>query len=175
VRLRFGHAHYELVIAQRASSTPDERARALPPRDAALQLRPFLARLGERELHRLLDGPHAPARSLDVSRLHDELTHMLADGRLLVLRKERRRVIEQVEDATPVLGPQAEPTSWISVELVDDDGNPVPNMPFQVTDPDGKVWNATTNMAGKARLDGMNAGSCKVTFTTLEDVAWSRA
>ena len=66
--------------------------------------------------------------------------------------------------------------SWIEIELVDDDGEPVPGEPYRVTLPDGQtVAEGTLDQKGFARVDGIDPGSCKITFPNLERDAWHRA
>jgi hypothetical protein len=50
--------------------------------------------------------------------------------------------------------------------LVDGEGNPIVNEPFQVEMPDG-VRRGTTDGSGYAKVPGSREGTCKVTFTRL--------
>jgi len=62
---------------------------------------------------------------------------------------------------------------WIEIELVDEDGNPVPGEEYQITLPDGTtVASGTLDGKGKARVDGIDPGTCKVTFPNLDQSAW---
>ncbi len=63
--------------------------------------------------------------------------------------------------------------SWIEIELVDKQGKPVAGEPYKVTLPDGEtVAEGTLDEKGQARVDGIEPGSCKVTFPRLEKQAW---
>lgn len=63
--------------------------------------------------------------------------------------------------------------SWIEIELVDKQGKPVPGEPYKVTLPDGEtVAEGTLDEKGYARVDGIEPGTCKVTFPRLEKQAW---
>jgi hypothetical protein len=53
---------------------------------------------------------------------------------------------------------------WVNVELVDDDGTPVPGEPFVVELPDGTTRSGLTDGAGCAYLVGIPNGTCKITF-----------
>jgi type VI secretion system secreted protein VgrG len=64
-------------------------------------------------------------------------------------------------------------THWIEIELVDEDGKPVPGEEYQVTLPDGStVASGTLDGKGKARVEGIDPGSCKVTFPNLDKDSW---
>lgn len=65
--------------------------------------------------------------------------------------------------------------TWIEIELVDSDGNPVPNEPYSIHLPDGTDQAGCTDSQGMARLDGIDPGNCSITFTALDKQAWSKA
>jgi hypothetical protein len=68
---------------------------------------------------------------------------------------------------------EAKKKSWIEIELVDKKGKPVPGEPYRVTLPDGEtVAEGTLDEKGHARVEGIEPGSCKVTFPRLEKQAW---
>ncbi len=63
---------------------------------------------------------------------------------------------------------------WIEIMLVDKQNKPVPGEPYRITLPDGNtVAEGTLNEKGIARVDGIDPGTCKVTFTNLEKQAWN--
>jgi type VI secretion system secreted protein VgrG len=65
--------------------------------------------------------------------------------------------------------------SWIEIKLKDDDGNPVPGQKYKVSLPDGKtVAEGTLDGNGFARVDGVEPGTCKITFPDLDKDAWGR-
>ena len=65
-------------------------------------------------------------------------------------------------------------THWIEIELVDEDGNPVPGEEYQITLPDGStVASGTLDAKGKARVEGIDGGTCKVTFPNQDKSAWA--
>jgi type VI secretion system secreted protein VgrG len=66
-----------------------------------------------------------------------------------------------------------EKKSWIEIELVDEEGQPVPGEPYRITLPDGTtVADGTLDEKGWARVDNIDPGSCKVTFPNLDKDAW---
>ncbi len=67
-------------------------------------------------------------------------------------------------------------TSWIEIELVDEDNKPVPGEPYRITMPDGQTVAAgTLDHRGFARVDDIEPGTCKITFTDLDRDAWGPA
>jgi hypothetical protein len=77
-----------------------------------------------------------------------------------------------VKDA---LGPLPEPTAWIALELVDQDGNAVPGVDYLIECDDGRTRTGTTNASGKAREEGLHDGNCKVSFPKLDGPSWASA
>ncbi len=65
--------------------------------------------------------------------------------------------------------------SFIEIELVDDNGKPVPGEPYRILLPDGSVAEGSLNDKGFARVDGIDPGTCKVTFPRLDRRAWEDA
>lgn len=69
-------------------------------------------------------------------------------------------------------GPEKQ--AWIEIELVDEEGKPVAGEGYSLTLPDGQTVAAgTLDEKGCARLDGIDPGSCKVTFPRLDQKAWT--
>ena len=62
---------------------------------------------------------------------------------------------------------------WIEIELLDEDGKPIAGEPYQITLPDGTtIADGTTNDKGRARVDNIDPGSCKITFPNLDQDVW---
>ncbi len=68
--------------------------------------------------------------------------------------------------------PDEEKTSWIEIEMVDEDDEPVPGEKYKVTLPDDTVAQGTLDENGFARIEGIDPGSCKVSFPDLDKAAW---
>lgn len=71
--------------------------------------------------------------------------------------------------------PTEEETSWIEIELIDEEDQPVPGMPFEVTLSDGSVYTGTLDNKGFYRVDKIPPGECKVSFPTLDQEALEKA
>jgi len=69
----------------------------------------------------------------------------------------------------------SEKKSWIEIEMVDEDGKPVPGEEYRVTLPDNTVTGGTLDEKGYAKITGIDPGSCKVTFPNLDKEAWEKA
>ncbi len=68
----------------------------------------------------------------------------------------------------------AEKKHWIEIALVDEKGNPVPGHRYKIRLPDGSELTGTLDSRGLARVDGIDPGTCKVTFPDLDQRAWNR-
>lgn len=67
-----------------------------------------------------------------------------------------------------------EEKSWIEIELVDEEDNPVPGEPYRITMPDGSVASGTLDENGFAREEGMDPGTCQICFYKLDQDAWEK-
>lgn len=76
----------------------------------------------------------------------------------------------QDEEAAKAAKPPAstEPEHWIEIELLDDDGKPVANERWFVELPDGSQKSGRTDGQGRARVDGVDPGTAKVSFPDLD-------
>lgn len=67
------------------------------------------------------------------------------------------------------------PKTFIEIELVDEDGNAVAGEFYEITLPDGSVADGQLDDNGRARVDGIDPGSCQITFPDLDKDAWNSA
>ncbi len=70
---------------------------------------------------------------------------------------------------------EEEKTAWIEIELVDEEDEPVPGEKYEITLPDGSVAKGTLDGDGFARIDGIDPGTCQITFPSLDKDAWEKA
>lgn len=66
-------------------------------------------------------------------------------------------------------------TAWIELELVDEADEPVPSEKYEIKLPDGSLKKGTLDGNGFARVDGIEPGSCEITFPDLDKDAWEKA
>lgn len=65
--------------------------------------------------------------------------------------------------------------TWIEIALVDDQDNPVPNERFRLELPDGTTRTGSLGGDGKARITGIDPGTCKVSFPDFDASEWAAA
>jgi hypothetical protein len=58
--------------------------------------------------------------------------------------------------------------------LLDQQGKPVPNEPYLIELPDGSTVDGNLDGMGLARVDGIDPGTCKITFPDLDKRIWRR-
>ncbi len=69
---------------------------------------------------------------------------------------------------------QEKKTSWIEIELVGEDDEPIPGEKYTITLPDESVAEGTLDEKGFARIEGFEKGACKVSFPELDKEAWEK-
>ncbi len=70
---------------------------------------------------------------------------------------------------------EEEKKSWVEIELVDEEDNPVPGERYKVTLPDGKTLaEGTLDEMGYVKISGIDPGTCKITFPRLDKDAWEK-
>jgi len=109
---------------------------------------------------------------------HGTIRRMALTARGGMSARKERKESEAVWAATPPVAAQqkAKPKpTWIEIELVDEDGAPVPGEKYEITLPDGSVKTGTLDAVGIARVERIDPGSCKVTFPNLDKDAWEPA
>lgn len=65
--------------------------------------------------------------------------------------------------------PDPAKTHWVEIELVDQDGNPLPGKRYRIKTPENMLSESYTDENGKARLEGIDAGTCEITFPELDE------
>ncbi|MEP0847453.1 MAG: type VI secretion system tip protein VgrG [Phycisphaerae bacterium] len=65
-------------------------------------------------------------------------------------------------------------TSWIEIELVDEAGQPWPNEPYEIIEPDASVKRGSLDANGQAHVAVRNPGECQIGFPELDRRAWQR-
>jgi type VI secretion system secreted protein VgrG len=86
--------------------------------------------------------------------------------------KIAREGISSLKSHDPKSDESKNKTAWIEVELVDENGKPVPGEVYEVTLPDGSVSSGTLNEKGVGRIEHIDPGNCQVTFPNLDKNAW---
>jgi type VI secretion system secreted protein VgrG len=115
-------------------------------------------------------APAAPTEALEAD---------LADpGKMTEVKAEQAAKKAGKYGSAPVkpYKPDERKTSWIEIELVDEEDNPVAGERYRVTLPDGEtVAEGSLDNNGLARIDGIDPGNCRITFPELDEEAWEKA
>lgn len=70
---------------------------------------------------------------------------------------------------------EEKPTAWIEIRMTDMDDRPVTGRVYRIVLPDGETAaEGTLDDKGTARVEGIDPGSCQVTFPDLDQDAWEK-
>ena len=105
-------------------------------------------------------------------------------GKIAEIKAEQIEKKEGKYGSTPVK-PHKPPTeeekeekkeelSWIEIEMVGEDDEPIPGEKYKITLPDDSVAEGTLDEKGAARVEGFEKGTCKVCFPDLDKEAWEK-
>jgi hypothetical protein len=108
----------------------------------------------------------------------ERVAHLLAEGRVMWherradvdaswLRPEGGSASESALDEA-----RKEELTWISIELIGENDEPIPSEPYRIELPDGTTRSGRLDAQGRARIDGLDPGSCRITFPDLDEAAW---
>jgi len=56
--------------------------------------------------------------------------------------------------------------------MVDQEGKPAAGESYRLTLPDGTIHEGTLNKKGRDRVNGIDPGTCKITFPNLDKDSW---
>ena len=59
-------------------------------------------------------------------------------------------------------------TAWIGIELANRKKKPVPGAAWELELPDGRIVKGSLDKNGKTRVEGIDPGTCKITFPSLD-------
>lgn len=121
-----------------------------------------------------LEGLTGPAERLHTEELKQRVADALARERLIAFRTTAPTAVEQIKKIEP-LGPSEDDTTWVEIELLDQDKNPVSDERYVIETSDGRKIEGRTNSSGRALEEGIKPGDCKVSFPDLEASSWKAA
>ena len=61
---------------------------------------------------------------------------------------------------------------WVEIALVDEESNPCSGRAYKIQLPNGSVLTGTLDSRGLARINGIDPGTCKVSFPELDKSSW---
>lgn len=184
-RLRGFGAEY--VVVPRAELSGDLPGKRLTEGQAALQVHEWLGSSQADvlwELYEALGGRRPSGQSRlqweqERERMAERLASAFFSGELVahavewtMPRAHPRALIEPLPGAESEAPPE---TTYVAIEMVDEDGKPVSGVRYRVTLPGGVVREGRLSATGYARLDGVDPGSCKISFPELDGSSWDKA
>jgi hypothetical protein len=63
---------------------------------------------------------------------------------------------------------------WIEIELHTTAGEPMAGARYRIAKPDGTIQEGTLDGSGRARIDGLEKGTCQVSFPDIDESLWRR-
>lgn len=120
---------------------------------------------------------HDPPR-LERSRLIEALARHLANKTLLLVdgygaKQGGGGRVKPVEPPKSKPPPKVTESTFIAIELVDEEGIAVPFERYRITLPDGTERSGRLDDKGKARIENIRpAGACDITFVDLHGEEW---
>lgn len=70
---------------------------------------------------------------------------------------------------------ESTPTSWVGLQLEDEDGEPVAGQRVRLKLADGSIRESVSDERGRLRLDGIPVGNCQVEFVGIDGSDWRAA
>ena len=65
------------------------------------------------------------------------------------------------------------PVHWVEIELIGEDGKPIPGEAYRVTLPNGDVARGYLDQEGRAKVENIeDPGACQIAFPDLDAEAW---
>jgi hypothetical protein len=106
-----------------------------------------------------------------------EVEEAFQTGRLALLRLPRPVFLhsEPVKVEETVWGEESTPTSWVGIQLEDEEGEPVVGQRVRIKLADGAVRESVSDDKGRIRMDGIPEGNCQVEFVGIDASDWRAA
>ena len=80
----------------------------------------------------------------------------------------KSRVLAPPPPAKPVV-------TWVEIALIGMDGRPIPSEKYRIALPGGELREGVLDERGCARVDGIDPGTCQISFPALDEEAWEPA
>jgi hypothetical protein len=178
-----GAARYTLARHDEGSPASTALGRMLERHEARWALQRAIPRAGSAEVvdayRTLLQGPLSIVDDVDARRMGDALLDAAVRGDLNVYELREVGVavwrdVEEAEEPAPVAHTPKEVKTWIEIVLVDDDdpAQPVPFAQYRIELPDRSTRDGILSDKGRARIEGIDPGVCKVSFPGFDGRDW---
>lgn len=79
------------------------------------------------------------------------------------------------QDSAPAQQESSAETTWVEIEVLDEQGEPAQGVKYRIEIPGGTVRSGTLDAHGKARIEGINHGLCSLWFPDLHAADWDPA
>jgi hypothetical protein len=173
----------DVWIACSWSATFPEGAELISPETAAFRAGgwfPSSARHALVEIAEALGRPLVHPARADAEQLRDTVRRALELGDLVAYRLRAAQVAIAAPEEKELRRGQdrvAEKKTFIEIELVDDESPPKPVAfrRYRVELPDYSTREGMLDARGRARIDGIDPGTCKVSFPDFSDDDWRAA
>lgn len=88
----------------------------------------------------------------------------------------RNAIDQQARSQPPPTAVMACPNvrTWIEFRLLDFEGNPIGGKQYRIKLPGGAIQAGVLGRSGSVRLDGIEPGTCTITFPEIDADAWER-
>lgn len=132
-----------------------------------------MIRVAEPHIQRVSDAPTPWLRS--------RLAEALRDGRLEAYLAPPRAFgaatssLGTAQSSAPPPPPPEEKKTWVGIQLVDEDGEPVPYKRYVIELPDGSKREGMLDDKGIARINDVDPGTCQVSFPQFDASEWKAA
>ncbi len=69
-------------------------------------------------------------------------------------------------------GDKLRPPTWIEIQLLGEDDQPLGDVAYRLELPGGKLLEGRLDPSGRIRVDAIPTGLCKISFPELDGEAW---
>ena len=143
-------------------------------------LRYSLPQLGPESLRALIVDAGQALGFAEGHELLERARELVRQGLLIVVRMPRHRIASEVpeldlEPEVEAPAPIVERTDWIEILVLDEDDQPLANVPFDLILANGSRRRSMTDAHGLARCEGIPAGECQLELVDLDRRAWEMA
>jgi hypothetical protein len=91
---------------------------------------------------------------------------------MLTIRQSQINSMAESSPGTQMTTPCPPDATWIEVQLVDQDQNPVPGEKYHIKLPDSSIMEGALDKDGKVRFDNITAGQAEITFPDIDAREW---
>lgn len=124
------------------------------------------ARLQGLDMHRYIKP-----RLLEAFRRGDLVFLRVPHTSVIPVRREKSAEHAVEEEPAPAPEPKKK-KSWIQIELVDQDGDAVPNAAYELELADGSKKSGKLDADGKGFISGVEPGTCRISFLEFDASEW---